>query len=276
MLTAEQKRSMIQAAVKIAEAQAPILAKYHFEIASPTYLENWPNELRRLSIAQHDIPMTLEEAQTFIDLMGENKEGPGTKIALARLATELEPEIKQFPKGAFVRLGSRSPKDAFYLEPPVCHDAAKALTLLFCSESERVLDDLCLAVRHNYTPHIFVREWIDIPDWSEFRCFMKARRLIGVSQYYYRAHYPEVTSDVDGLLWAINHFFNTDFAAASHLEDVVFDVFVRRKERGRDVEWQVKLLEINPFFRYTDPCLFDWDKPEEFDGTLKFKPAMCT
>ena len=34
---------------------------------------------------------------------------------------------------------------------------------------------------------------------------------------------------------------------------------------------EVELIEINPFFEMTDPCLFDWRGGGDFDRTFRYK-----
>jgi len=55
--------------------------------------------------------------------------------------------------------------------------------------------------------------------------------------------------------------------------NVVFDVYLRRRTSENEVAWEVKLLEINPYFNLTDPCLYNWHKKQEFDGSLKIIEA---
>ncbi|HYO55589.1 hypothetical protein [Archangium sp.] len=86
--------------------------------------------------------------------------------------------------------------------------------------------DLRLALRQGYTPHLFVREWLDLPAWAELRCFMRGRQLVGVTQYNYRGlgGSPELHEHASRLRAAVKAFF-APFCEACHLDDVVFDVF---------------------------------------------------
>ncbi|MFA5766810.1 MAG: hypothetical protein WC919_02725 [Candidatus Paceibacterota bacterium] len=180
--------------------------------------------------------------------------------------------VEKMPNGAFIRLGSRSPKDSWALQ----RSGGKIISgqdplqyLLDCSE--RIYEDLMLAIKKDYLPHIWVRQWVEIPRWSEFRCFMKDRKLVGISQYNYLK--GEVFPELDpGMCeWAVREFFKM-FREATTLTDIVFDVFVKVRKAGpnsRDIE--VKLLEINPFFELTDPCLFTWHI--EFDGSFRYNKA---
>jgi len=270
----------------------------YFELARSTYIENWPDKLNRLSLAQVDIPLTridalamglsiMEWAEGFRQYLGhdditEVKHGPlvvgeATKHLLQqareRYYREIHKALGKFPKGAFIRLGSRSPKDSWWAHKNgFCIKNVAQAKLLLQDSSERLSDDLHMALQNDYEPHLFVREWLDFKPWQEFRCFVKGRRLIGVSQYNYggEVHFPEVKKYADTIKWAIQHFHSKFFLKAIHLKDVVFDVVVFVKERGDEREVQVKLLEINPFGEWTDPCLFDWRKKDEWKEEFRY------
>jgi hypothetical protein len=271
-VTKEERIAMIRASIP-SEDQIKAACNRSLAAVSPTYLENWPSELRRLSIAQTGFELDARTLGAILSAMDESSGKPDPE-ALHELAAKIDSLLPQFPKGVFVRLGSRSPKDAYLSfddDGFKVRSGAKAVVLL--CDSMRVFDDLSLAQAADYTPWLFLREWKDIPDWTEFRCFMKDRKLIGISQYYHRSAYEELkgTTLID---WGIRMFFETCFKPASHLDDVVFDVFVNiKKDRTANQSIEVKLLEINPFGCMTDPCIFDWQKPEEFDGSLKVRKA---
>jgi hypothetical protein len=242
--------------------------------------------------------MTLEEARvmgSYIIELGEGfTEGvPENHETVKDLLIErLDRAVKQFPKGIFVRLGSRSPKDSFYwgcglgegaqLPNGQINSGQMAFDLLTCC-SERIYDDLHMQIAMNYPPSVWIREGLDLPEWSEYRCFMQDRQLVGISQYYYRTPYLEIIEDAGGIKWAIEQFFEKEFRDASHLDSVVFDVFVKRRQVGMRCfgpnagpmySYEVKLLEINPFYNLSDPCLFDWNRPEEFKGQIRFRTEL--
>ena len=177
--------------------------------------------------------------------------------------------VTKTPSGAFVRLGSRSPKDSrgFHEEGGRILPGEDPLRfMLDCSE--RIYEDLLLAIQHKYPPHIWVRQWIDIPRWSEFRCFMRDRKLVGISQYNYLEDevFPEI--DPEFCRWAIEAFFPS-FLSATAMRDVVLDVYIKTKTTApHQVVTEVKLLEINPFFELTDPCLFSWHG-NDMDGSFR-------
>ena len=238
----------------------------YFDQVLPTCLENWPTALAKLSIRQAGLTLSVEEAEALGTNMLElfecfeqpwARDITSIRERLARLFTE-------FLEGAFVRLGSRSAKDALYRKHTSLrvHNANDALSLLL-GASERIMDDLLLAIARNYRPSISVREWLDIPPWTEFRCFMKQRTLVGISQYFYRTVYPSLLVAAGEIEAAIRSFFPA-FEQSCHIQDVVFDVVVQPS-----APWEITLLEINPYFELTDPCLFHW-QDDDFDGGFRF------
>lgn len=258
------------------------MSSEYFKKVQPTYIEAWPKELCSKSIAQVDVPLTLEEAENLGSHIAEFGEAFKRTGDLTIINNRVNLAVASFPEGSMVRLGSRSPKDSWLalrcesmrisFAQIITRETAPLRFILDCSE--RMYEDLTLAIQNNYCPHIFVRQWIDIPRWSELRCFMRNRKLVGISQYYYHDPLPELIDDEirEGMDWAVRKFFD-DFVKVCHLDDVVFDVYVKLRKRGCHREWEVRLIEINPFFEMTDPCLFDWrDDGKDFDGSFRFMP----
>lgn len=242
------------------------------EMVKNTYIENWPQEMVRLSIPHVDILLPLRMAKGLgsnILELGQAFLNTPCKVTRLCLLDALDRAVAQFPEGAFVRLGSRSPKDAFCDKVRVTNGVEAFRRLTACSE--RIYEDLSMALAGNYEPHIFVRQWIDIPEWAEFRCFMVKHKLRGISQYNYlnQVVYPEVVDQVESIEWAIKKWFPS-FVKTAHDNSLVFDVFIKHRKCGNQNSWEVKLLEINPMLNVTDPCLFDWNNPKEFDGRFKF------
>ncbi|HEY0004208.1 MAG TPA: hypothetical protein VGB17_05310 [Pyrinomonadaceae bacterium] len=246
----------------------------YFARVRPTYIENWTTALLALSIQQIDLPLTLEEARALGLVNREFSRwfGGGSIDSIEGIAKRIDAALCHYPEGAFIRLGSRSGKDSSYahnrgLRVTDGHGAIRLLT----ENSYRIAYDLRLALHHKYRPHIFVRRWLEIPPWSEFRCFMKGRKLVGISQYDCRnlGHCALIATNAERIKAAIGEFFKA-FSASSHLDDVVFDVFVVLDEHDSHGPASVRLLELNPFFQKTDACLFDWTNGGDFDGSFRF------
>jgi len=252
----------------------------YWDTVRPTYIENWPSALSSLSIPSIDVPLTVDDARrlgtNIIEYGGEFCIGEYIRADISDIRPKVAAAVAKMPAGAFVRLGSRSPKDSWEGHKQgfkVLPGEDPLRFILDCSE--RMSDDLLLAIRYNYAPHIFVRQWMDIKPWSEFRCFMRDRNLVGISQYNYLRGkvFPEIVRDADIIRWAIQDCFFPMFREASHLADVVFDVWVEpHTMRDNTRVWEVKLVEINPFFELTDPCCFKWG--EDFGGEFRYNKAV--
>lgn len=242
------------------------IAEDYWSTIRPTYIENWPRELLFVSIHSSGVRLTTDETivlgsnqQDYFELWEDHPDAQ----KLAPIERKLQRAFDVLRHPGFVRLGSRSPKDTmrWYEHGPRVWNAKEALRLLL-GGSERVNDDLLLAKINNYTPWIWVREWMQIEKPQEFRCFVQGRRLVGVSQYWYDSDYS-LGALADELARVITTFFEYEVLPALHIDDVVVDVVV---QPGAD-RWHVTLIELNPFFKLTDPCLFEWYK---FDGTMRY------
>ncbi|HEX8558042.1 MAG TPA: hypothetical protein VF668_08080 [Pyrinomonadaceae bacterium] len=246
----------------------------HFDKVRPTYIENWSAALAQLSIPQTDIPLSLAEARALAERnLGRRGHPAGEPDPhVSAVAERLESALAAYREGAFVRLGSRSAKDSRFarLHGLRVLNSDAAIRML-TGDSRRIAYDLGLALRHGYAPHVFARRWYEIPAWAEFRCFMKGRELVGVSQYDCRnlGRRPEIAERAGEIKAAIEEF-SERVGAAAHLADFVFDVFLNFGEAGRGRAARVTLLELNPFLPATDACLFSWRDGGDFDGSFRF------
>lgn len=255
-----------------------------WDASLPTYIENWPLELHAMSIPSIVVRLSFDEARTLGSHNGDwgvTFEAPPDHQALkAAMIAKWDEKLRLFPRGAFIRLGSRSPKDGLYWgvnaqdHPGGRVRSGEEAWRRMTACSERIYEDLQMQLQMKYEPRIVFREWIDMPEWSEFRCFQHGAQLVGISQYFHRGVYPEVIKDAAGLKWAIEQFHEHVFRPAikdnQSLQDVVFDVFVKKLKFSTITRWEVKLVEINPFGPLTDPCLFDWNRLE-FRGQLRYR-----
>lgn len=276
-----------------------------WDLVRPTFLENWPVELKAISIPQDGIPLTtndaiaLGKAQVELwewwdrhELLGDDDPnampGDAPHRRTQEISDALHEKIKRLiatsgAPGVFVRLGSRSPKDSFHwwrqdddLGPrpkggPWPISSGEEAMRLLLETSERVNDDLLEAVAQDYSPWIWVRAWQDIEPWQEFRCFVRDGQLIGISQYDYmeRRFFPQLARDRSLYASAIMVFLRKRVLPVLHVPSAVVDVFVTVEgmPSGRGRKASAKLLEINPYFDLTDPCLFSWEELGDLKAT---------
>lgn len=259
------------------------------DFIKPTYIENWPVELKALSMHQEGLALTVDDAvalgKSQIELhefwQGHLSLGDEDN-RLVEIARELDGKVRRVmaqakAPGVFVRLGSRSPKDSYWWWRDEHRDAGKdpatapwpitsgqdAVKLLL-ETSERVNDDLLLAVANNYSPHIWVRAWEEMLPWQEFRCFIHEGRILGISQYDYmgRKVHPQLVRDRGLYVNAVMLFLNKRVIPSLHIPSAVVDLYVQvnHMPSGRGRKASARLLEINPYFSLTDPCLFTWEE----------------
>jgi hypothetical protein len=226
----------------------------------PCLYTHWPDQFRKLSFDTEVVSLTRAETQELVAAFNE-PDAPWTVALQGKVGRG----ASHFRNGCFFRLESRSPKDNYWGEMTnfrACslHDVKKLLY------SERVLDDLVRYTSLETEPlRLLFREWHPIPKSEEFRCFIRGRRLAGISQYHYAGFdersyksAPLAFARVQGRVAALEALL-TDFVAREivpHLpvEDLVVDLWANHLNA-------VTLIEINPY-GLSDPCLLSYPEME--------------
>jgi hypothetical protein len=163
----------------------------------------------------------------------------------------------------FAKLSTRSPKDFLCDggQPKQLNTAEEVLDALLASE--RCFDDLCSFAREGITPMLHLFKWRYIDPLCEFRCFVKKRKLIAVSQYDYGNRGFKDVSHLPYELAGI-HDLHDRIHASVPADDVVMDVV---HTDGGDM----RLLELNPY-GMSDPCLFTYKELDEMsDGSCELR-----
>jgi hypothetical protein len=230
----------------------------YFNNVSPTWMENWYEQLQDLTIRSTCFRLTSQEVLELLRLA----DGEADNLVLEQIKGKLQIAFDTIKPRAvfpqfFVRLGSRSPKD----NKREIHGTDDVL--MSFSDSERILEDLMLCSQIPYNPFVFVREWLWIHRTHEFRCFVKGKELVGISQYFYRERYnyldqPEIRKLIE---WQARKMLTAIKQRGFKLDNFIFDIVYKEND---DLPL---LVEINPYSSWTDPCLFDWvvDKFAEFE-----------
>lgn len=232
-----------------------------FADRSAVFMENWPTGLLRFAIPHQGLRLQALERDTLAD-------GPlGTERALESLAGKLSRLFEQLPGGGFIRLGSRSPKDVFAVSGTARVRTGRQGTTLL-ARSRRIRADCAVARANGYLPWLFVRQWRDIPAWSEFRGFMRGGELVGMCPYHCIAR-----GDRPGLLTKdtiekIHRGFFRAIRGVLPADDVIFDTYLSPASDSPE-GWRATLVEINPFDPSADAVLFSWSKRGDFDGTFR-------
>lgn len=250
----------------------------------------WFERLSRFTIATAFIDLTADEAKAIMS--------GGKPLSVSKKidgAIERSPEFKA--SGVFVRLTTRSPKDAV-LRSPALRDAfsqelaatagskdpdndemvalyravitagrvrhgEEAVALL--ADSTRVREDLQkwidTASPSEAPPSICVREWRKIEPATEFRCFVFRGVATAVCQYLDDVYFDSLSSS-DSWLPAKVGKFVSEISPLLPGRSCVLDLSI--PEQGDPI-----LIEVNPFCIKTGAVMFKWDR----DAAILTSPA---
>lgn len=230
-----------------------------------TFLEHWPDAVTALSIPHIGVVLEDVDARALMAAGGHGRAEDARDLSDALLRWVAR-ALTRFPEGVFLRLGGRS----FVHEgraPARIRSIEDALLLLRDPgyRASRMAWRCLLAGRPVW---LFARAWIDLAPAEEIRLFFVDRALAGASQYHHQRILPELERDARDVARAVSAFA-AELAAHLHLPDVVADVAISPRARGRPA----RLIELNPFMPITGGGLFDTCDRGAFDGTFRVRSA---
>lgn len=177
----------------------------------------------------------------------------------------------------FPKLNWSAPKDAAWISPTntlCCMTPGDIYLLLKSSDFithdlEHAFDDCVPPVPSTATIQydLVLRKWFDINPSVEFRCFVRERRVIGITQRDLN-HYDFLHGMREELLDVILHFFDDKLKDTFPDAEFVFDIYIPRTQSKA---W---LMDINPWAQRTDPVLFSWLELLTMDMAKVKKPEF--
>lgn len=219
------------------------------------------------------------------------------------LGPEIQNKIDELSvgSGCFVKLSSRSPKDAaarsgvfrrLYQDQIVDKNTGKLRQLteneklrILCEAdgaalrfkdsasviralvlSERVWQDMTLAFRHpeSWNQSVVFREWDPVPIDLEFRTFVYNNRMTCISQYAYQL-YSERLNDQgqqSEIISTVHNFFTSSLLPALSKQGFT-DYVLDIGIIPENNGWRPSLIELNPFEETTDGALFSWTRERD-------------
>ncbi|KAF7093003.1 hypothetical protein CFC21_095442 [Triticum aestivum] len=119
--------------------------------------------------------------------------------------------------------------------------------------------------------YLALRKWYPgLRPEAEFRCFVRGRKLVGVSQRDTSAYYQSLPGWSSEVQPKIEEFFEEVVESQFASQNYTFDVYVRADGR-------VKLIDFNPWGGYTLPLMFTWEELEDEkrgEDKLEFRVVM--
>lgn len=213
-----------------------------------TWLEHWPAELAALSFRQQAVLL----ADAELHALGRAN-GVGASVfeaqppaVLQGLCARLQAGLDALAGPAFVRLGSRSPKDTpLFLESAGQARTGEQALALLSAGSARVAFDLRLCRRERWQPSVYLREWHAIAPEQEWRGYLRGTQLAGL-----RRAWPGTDDQAEARARVLLQRLAAQVAAGFG-GDVVFDAWLRD-------DGSATLIELNPWGPPTDTMGLDW------------------
>lgn len=149
-----------------------------------------------------------------------------------------------------------SPNDIYLLLKSssfISHDLLHAFDDCTSSPPSRPFAPI-LVLRPFFTPHVAL----------EFRCFVKARSLIGMSQRDLN-YYPFLEGLRPQLWRKVRDFFRETLRFTFPDANFTFDVYIPESSFAEDGLGKVRLMDINPWALRTDSLLFSWQELLEWE-----------
>ncbi|KAL6073131.1 Cell division cycle protein 123 [Balamuthia mandrillaris] len=209
----------------------------------------------------------------------EEEEGKRADVEFPELAERVSEVIERFEGGVLPKLNWSSPKDALWMSlgnTLRCDSFGDIMRLL--KSSDFITHDLChafaLCEDHNTGPPrpeqfvLVLRKWYFVSPAMEFRCFMKGRQLIGITQRDPSKYFAFLKDCRHDLRERIAQFFQEHIQHSFEDEEVVFDVYLDKKQR-------VWLVDFNPFSPHTDSLLFSWQELLSFSSPPPAEAHDC-
>lgn len=234
-----------------------------FNYARPYFLENWYLRCRRFTIPAALLPVDAATAQALALPAAVPTAGRLGALSTA-IALAMREVADEGP--AFVRLGTRSPKDVGDFRERRGRTRLSVEAIHWLRSSKRMADDLADCERYGYPPVVVVRPWLDIPLWSELRCFVRDGGILGLSQFHLRLGPAVELIESAAAIETAVHRFVGEFVQATEYRTGALDLYVTK---GEEEEWSVRLIEINPLMPLTDPLLFSW-RGSDMDGSFRY------
>lgn len=129
------------------------------------------------------------------------------------------------------------------------------------ADEECLVEDLDLC-------KLVLREWVDLKDIDEFRCFFYNKKLTAISQYNFYIYDKNLTGKKEIIKETINDYFNK-LLPFLNVDNGVIDLSVSNQN--------VWVIELNPFNDYpgagTGGSLFCWENDIEIlkNGPLEIR-----
>ncbi|CAN6617611.1 translation initiation factor eIF2 assembly protein [Trichomonascus vanleenenianus] len=197
----------------------------------------------------------------------EADEAPDPSEAFKDFHEEVKKAVQDLGGKVTPKLNWSSPRDATWISTTndlKCVNASDIYMLL--KASSYITHDLTEAfyeasdkdAEADFSYELVLKKWVDVNPAMEFRCFVKDREIIGITQRDMN-HYDYLEGLKPQLQHVIELFFDDNLRTTFPDSDFVFDVYIPKPFNRA---W---LIDINPFAGKTDTKLYSWQQLMDID-----------
>lgn len=197
--------------------------------------------------------LSVQWSDGTVDDVQSDEAAVGDADGRAEVAATIDAVIAQLGGEVSPKVGSRCPLDATWItfhRSTKCASAEEVLTLV--KSSERVIE----ALTAGSEAVLALRQWADIDQRMEFRCFVRDDVLVGVCQRTSDTSIEYDDADMDRVVDTLSRWFER------HVRDVfdgparyTMDVYIDRS-------WRTWLFDFSAWGHPTDALLFEWEDLE--------------
>ena len=284
MTKAELTELLIDANIEVVQSVLHDLPrKSSLEVAQDWYnnlngvkFSDWGKELFSYSPPIKEIKIPTEMV-----ILCLNNDKKAEHILVNYLQRQLNKKENQFFFGAnrikelFIKLESRSPKDYIQNWPKedykALYNAQDIVDALL--GSMRTFEDLVFLTKLKDEIILYIRPFANLDRHCEWRVFVKDKRIIGISQQFYKETFPYDKKYIKRLEKDILYFMKNICIPNISVPNFVADLYVKNyvylSNFGEFILFP-SIIETNPY-GLSDPCLFEtYDELESKNEFLKY------
>lgn len=266
----------------------------YYRLMKETYFEKYYEQIEDFTFKSVIMPLTLEDIKTMYDANMEFETSKKTELDMTNIAQKIDEGIDKIRKQTnsdcevFVRLSSRSPKDAIYhLEEfpglykqklqelenqedlfSKLHAFYKASTGVMSvssgvkatelmRKSSRIQGDLKVCLDAGETMNLVIREFVQFPVKNELRGFVHNGVFTALTQYNNLAFFPDHLGTKNVVEQKVKELMEQFIRAMKDvLKSFIVDIVL-------DNQGKAWVVEVNPFGELAGSCLFGWSKDRE-------------
>nr|DAE86501.1 MAG TPA: hypothetical protein [Caudoviricetes sp.] len=250
--------------------------------------QNWYNNLNGVKFSDwgkdlfsYSIPIKEIKIPTEMVILCLNNDKKAEHILVNYLQRQLNKKENQFFFGAnrirelFVKLESRSPKDYIQNYPredyKPLYNAQEIVNALL--GSMRTFEDLVFLTKLKSEVILYIRPFVNLYRHCEWRVFVKDKKVIGISQQFYKETFPYDKKYIKRLEKDILYFMKNICIPNISVPNFVADLYVKEYaylSNVRKFVYLPNIIETNPY-GLSDPCLFEtYDNLESSKELLKY------